>query len=158
MTIVDKKILTSEIDKILTPFSFKRKGSSWYNHTDNDAVIKVFNIQKSYYSKLYYPNAGVYYRDLNQSNKHPYESDLHVRCRAMTNIFKCHVDIYELLDLEKNHIDNDEYRYNLKISIESVIIPQLNLFSEIDELKKLIKIEPWIQNTMILSTRVYLGI
>ena len=49
--------IDSRVGEILISHDFKLKKNSWYRHTED--FIQVLNLQKSYFSDLYYLNIGL---------------------------------------------------------------------------------------------------
>lgn len=71
--------IDSLVREVLIFHDFKLRKNSWYRQTED--FIQVINLQKSYFSDLYYLNMGI---DVNSSNTIDYKSEylFSVRIRA----------------------------------------------------------------------------
>ncbi|MEQ9217110.1 MAG: DUF4304 domain-containing protein [Cyclobacteriaceae bacterium] len=92
-----------KIKPILKELGFKKNRLNWYY--ENDLIIKIFNIQKSYYSSKVYLNIGIYILEL--LNKPSYSfPGVHIGYRLD------HLVSMEILDYENvlpQHIRDEEY-------------------------------------------------
>lgn len=71
--------IDSRVGEVLISHDFKLKKNSWYRHTED--FIQVLNLQKSYFSDLYYLNIGLDVKPDNISSYMP-EYMFSVRGRA----------------------------------------------------------------------------
>ena len=49
--------IINSINPILNEYGFKKKGLNWFSENDN--IVKIFNIQKSQFGKQIYLNIGI---------------------------------------------------------------------------------------------------
>jgi len=125
----EKKHLESILKPTLKELGFRKKGGTWWNHSDD--YIQVISIQGSSYQKVFYINLGVYIREIG-NNEWPAELDCHIRIRL--NSYIDNNEINDLLNYEDYEPD-ELSREKLLTYIQNDAIEWLNKCSSISGAK-----------------------
>ena len=99
----ERKTLENWLKPLLKDFGFNKKGPTW--HRDSSLAIQVLNIQGSQWSKSFYINLGVFYKEFGEKEK-PNEYECHVRerlCALVDDLENCNC----LLDFENTLLAED---------------------------------------------------
>jgi hypothetical protein len=105
---MNTKEFTENIDLLLKPIGFAKKGNFWRKETYE--IEKIINLQKSNFSRLYYLNFGYNLLGL-QYNK------------VTMHIFN-RLDQIETFDLE-NGMDSNERIFKISETINKVLLPEM---------------------------------
>jgi hypothetical protein len=144
---MDKNSLVKEIHNILKSYNFKRKGNRWTLKLEE--IEKIFELQKSYYSKLYYINYG-----FNFNNVYDDGLTMQLFLRLSHKEYLINERIKELEDFE-NSIDDKTRIDELIHFINDIIISK---FNEIKNEKGLIHFvnNEYNQNMIPITVKKYL--
>lgn len=126
---MNKKDLIALFNKVLSPLGYKRKGNNWIK--SNNELYKVINLQKSYYSNLFYINYGYIIKELNLTTM------MHIENRLAACDSEKQKDITNLLDLD-SEISESERSIKLKELINETVLrmKKVNNINDLrDELK-----------------------
>jgi hypothetical protein len=102
------------IKPILKDYGFKKKDLNWFAEDEN--IIKIFNIQKSQYSKKVYLNIGILLKKIEEKSGYSIV-DCHIRFGLdhliNRDFLDFEIDINSILRLEefKNLISGNPYKF-----------------------------------------------
>ena len=147
---MEKDELIGIIDNEFKPQNYKRKGAIW--KLTGDRIIKIIQLQRSSYSKLYSVNYGFNFVNLNYD-----QVSMHI-FRRLGSFDKAENErIRSLLDFE-NAIDDETRKLLLADTMRKILKPELDkINSETDVLEEL-KVRPILLNTLPLKVKEYLNV
>ncbi|WP_055393036.1 DUF4304 domain-containing protein [Flagellimonas eckloniae] len=120
----------AELDQLLKPHGFKKKGNKWTSETEE--LEKIIELQKSNFSNSYYLNYGFNFKDLDYT-----EVTMHIWNRFGPSKRKENKIFIKTLDLE-SPLNPTERIQNLKLFISSLLLPEINgINAKEDVVKKL---------------------
>ena len=147
---MEKNQLIEIIDNEFKRHGYKRKGSNW--KLAGERVIKMIQLQRSSYSKLYYVNYGFNFVNLNYD-----EMPFHIFNRLGSFDKDENDRIRSLLDFE-NEINDETREVMLADTMRNILKPELDgMNSESDVLEDLKK-HPILLNTLPLRVKEYLNV
>lgn len=129
---MEKDELVKLLNQIFIPIGFKRKRNKWISN--GDVLIKIVDLQRSYYSKSYYINYGYIIKRLELT------TTTHLYNRLGGSNKDKQKSITALLDLENNISDEQRLTELRKIIVDEVAneIQLINTEEDLlDEIKKL---------------------
>lgn len=108
----------SELDRLLKPYGFKKKGNKWTSETEE--LEKIIELQKSNFSNSYYLNYGFNFKDLDYK-----EVTMHIWNRLGSSKRKENNLFIKTLDLESS-LNSIERTQNLELFITTLLLPEIN--------------------------------
>ncbi len=142
---MEKREFIKYLDAIIKPHGFRKKGNYWY--LDSNSLIKVINVQKSDFGNIYYLNYGFIVPELEEINP-----DMHVYNRLASLDTKENIRIMDLLNFEKN-IEDNERQSEIKFYIQNVILKELQNVNTEDDLFKVLKSRPHLNDIPLVVKR-----
>ena len=122
------------LNSMLIPLGFKRKGSNWTQN--GEAICKLVNLQRSYYSKSYYINYGFILKKI------PLTTMTHLGGRLGSVNSNENGRINYLLDFE-SAINKESRLKDLQYFIEKLLIPKLVAIETEEEFLQEVKNSPY---------------
>ncbi|MBO0341974.1 MAG: DUF4304 domain-containing protein [Bacteroidota bacterium] len=121
----------SEINRLLKPLGFKKKGNKWISQTEE--LEKIIELQKSNYSNSYYLNYGFNFKDLDYK-----KVTMHIWNRLDSFKRKENDLLIRTLDLE-NSLESIERYQNLEHFINNLLLPKINGINQKEDVIKELK-------------------
>jgi len=131
---MEKRQFIKYLDTILNPYGFVKKANYWY--LNNKELIKVINVQKSDFGNMYYLNYGFIVSKLAEINP-----DMHIYNRLGSLDTRENIRIMDLFSFESK-IEDNQRQSEIKFYIENVIIKELQSINTEDDLVKMLKGRP----------------
>lgn len=126
---MDKKDFIQLAHEVFKPLGYKRKNSNWSSETSE--LIRVFNLQKSMYSNLYYLNYGFIIKGLELRGRFHVGSRFYYKDNEKRDHY-----VDKLLDFE-NDIPDEKRRKELRQVLED-LEKQISEIRTVDDVRQFI--------------------